>query len=69
MAIPFENSEPGLIAFIVADALPNPNVVRQHSLKYLGKTKTPDEFIITDHIPRNQAGKIVRRELPNLLKR
>lgn len=41
--------------------------VREHCLANLARYKVPERFAVVDAFPRNAMGKIVRKELPNLL--
>ena len=41
------------------------NAVRDHVKANLARYKVPREVIFLDALPRNPAGKVVRRELPD----
>jgi acyl-CoA synthetase (AMP-forming)/AMP-acid ligase II len=41
--------------------------VRAHCLANLARYKVPERFVAVDRLPRNAMGKVVRRELPDLV--
>ena len=53
--------EPAAGATVDAEAL------RDHCLANLAKYKVPERFVVVDQLPRNAMGKIVRKQLPDLL--
>lgn len=61
-----ESGEIGIGAAIVANELIDTEEIRQKAMKILGQLASPEVVFKTDSIPRNQMGKIVRREIAAL---
>jgi acyl-CoA synthetase (AMP-forming)/AMP-acid ligase II len=55
----------------VVEPLPGATIdaarVRDHCLAELAGFKVPERFVVVDRLPRNAMGKIVRRQLPQLV--
>ena len=49
------------------DAVDLERLVRAHSEKRLGTIKRPVRYVVLDELPRSSAGKMLRRELRNIL--
>lgn len=61
-----ESGEIGIGAAIVANELIDTEEIRQKAMTMLGQLASPEVVFKTDSIPRNQMGKIVRREIAEL---
>lgn len=55
------------IVELVPGAEADEDALREHCLAHLAKYKVPERFVVVDAFPRNAMGKIIRRELPNLV--
>jgi fatty-acyl-CoA synthase len=58
-----------LVAFAVPapGEQPNPSALKDHVREHLARYKVPREVILCDELPRNATGKVLKRELKQLL--
>lgn len=60
-----------VVAFVVpgAEVRPDPDAVRAHVATQLAQFKVPEEIVFVDELPRTATGKIVKKQLRELLPR
>jgi acyl-CoA synthetase (AMP-forming)/AMP-acid ligase II len=54
-----------VVALVQGDV--DEDTLREHCVANLAKYKVPERFVFVDEFPRNAMGKIIRKELPDLL--
>lgn len=63
LSMPQPTGDYHLVAFIAADAPIEPADLRKHCINVLPRYKIPSDFYVLDKLPRNELGKIKRKDL------
>jgi long-chain acyl-CoA synthetase len=71
VGVPSARTGEAVVAFIVPESghTPDPDALAAHCAHSLARYKCPSQFEVVDDLPRNPAGKLLRRVLPDLLRR
>jgi acyl-CoA synthetase (AMP-forming)/AMP-acid ligase II len=67
LGLPDERLGERVVAVLEVGGDYDEDAVRGHLLANLAKYKVPERFVVVEQLPRNAMGKIVRKELPDLL--
>ena len=66
VGVPDDRLGERVVALVEGDRIDD-DALRAHCLEHLAKYKVPERFVVVASLPRNAMGKIVRKDLPELL--